>query len=121
MTTFMLGCTALEKIRSKKHGQAILFFHRNFSDGCAIFVCDGYFLQNECKTINPFSRNEYAIIVQSKTSVKFLFSFAALIFFPPHGLSFGINRYRAGAKVWQRALEIKGRAFGFRKNLHAVG
>ena len=24
-----------------------------------------------------------------KTSVKFLFSFAALIFFPPHGLSFG--------------------------------
>ena len=34
---------------------------------------------------------------------------------------FGINRYRAGAKVWQRALEIKGRAFGFRKNLHTVG
>jgi len=47
--------------------------------------------------------------------VKFLFSFAALIFFPPQGLSFGINRYRAGAKVWQRALEIKGRAFGFQK------
>jgi len=53
--------------------------------------------------------------------VKFLFSFAALIFFPPHGLSYGINRYRAGAKVWQRALEIKGRAFGFQKNLHTVG
>ena len=34
---------------------------------------------------------------------------------------FGINRYRAGAKVWQRALEIKGQAFGFRKNLHTVG
>jgi hypothetical protein len=33
----------------------------------------------------------------------------------------GINRYRAGAKVWQRALEIKGQAFGFRKNLHTVG
>ena len=69
----------------------------------------------------PFLRNEYAIIVQSKTSVKFLFSFAALIFFPPQGLSFWHQRYRAGAKVWQRALEIKGRAFGFRKNLHTVG
>ena len=61
------------------------------------------------------------LLCTPKTSVKFLFSFAALIFFPPHGLSYGINRYRAGAKVWQRALEIKGRAFGFQKNLHTVG
>ena len=121
MTAFMLGCTALEKNRYKKHGQAIFFFHRNFSDGCAIFVCDSHFLQNECKTINPFSRNEYAIIVQSQNFREVSHFIAALISFPPHGLSFGINRYRAGAKVWQRALEIKGRAFGFRKNLHAVG
>ena len=39
----MLGCTALEKTRCKKHGQAILFFHRNFSEGCAILVCDFHF------------------------------------------------------------------------------
>ena len=45
------------------------------------------------------------LLCTPKTSVKFLFSFVALISFPPHGLSFGINRYRAGAKVWQRALE----------------
>ena len=45
--------------------------------------------QDVCKTkLYPFIRNEYAIIVQSKTSVKFLFSFAALIFFLPQGLSF---------------------------------
>ena len=52
----------------------------------------------------PFLRNEYAIIVQSKTSVKFLFSFAALIFFPPHGLSF-----------WHQPLSCrcKGMAAGF--------
>lgn len=62
----MLGCTALEKTRCKKHGQAILFFHRNFSDGCAIFVCDFHF-QDVCKTkLYPFIRNGYAIIVQSK-------------------------------------------------------
>ena len=62
----MLGCTALEKTRCKKHGQAILFFHRNFSDGCAIFVCD-FIFQDVCKTtLYPFFRNEYAIIVQSK-------------------------------------------------------
>ena len=40
MTTFMLVCTSLEKTRSKKHGQAILFFHRNFSDGCAILFAN---------------------------------------------------------------------------------
>lgn len=52
----------------------------------------------------PFLRNEYAIIVQSKTSVKFLFSFAALIFFPPQGLSF-----------WHQPLSCrcKGMAAGF--------
>ena len=27
---------------------------------------------------------------------------------------------RSGAKVWQRALEIKGQAYGFRKNLHTA-
>ena len=61
--------------------------------------------QDVCKTkLYPFIRNEYAIIVQSKTSVKFLFSFAALIFFPPHGLSF-----------WHQSLSCrcKGMAAGF--------
>ena len=47
----MLGCTALEKTRCKKHGQAILFFHRNFSEGCAILVCDFHFPKNICKTV----------------------------------------------------------------------
>lgn len=122
MTTFMLGCTALEKTRCKKHGQAILFFHRNFSEGCAILVCDFHFPKNICKTkLYPFLRNKYAIIVYPKNFTEIYHFIAALIFFPPHGLSYGINRYRAGAKVWQRALEIKGRAFGFRKNLHTVG
>ena len=79
------------------------------------------FLQNECKAIYPFPRNEYAITVQSQNFREVSRSIVALISFPPHGLSFGINRCRAGAKVCQRALEIKGRAFGFRKNLHAVG
>ena len=120
MTTFMHVCTALEKTRYKKHGQAILFFHRNFSDGCAILYAFP-FSRNECQMINPFPRNEYAIIVQSQNFREVSHFIAALIFFPPHGLSFGINRYRAGAKVWQRALEIKGQAYGFRKNLHAVG
>ena len=50
-TTFMLGCIALEKTRCKKHGQAILFFHRNFSEGCAILVCDFHFSKNICKTV----------------------------------------------------------------------
>ena len=61
--------------------------------------------QDVCKTtLYPFLRNEYAIIVQSKTSVKFLFSFAALIFFPPQGLSF-----------WHQPLSCrcKGMAAGF--------
>ena len=61
--------------------------------------------QDVCKTtLYPFLRNEYAIIVQSKTSVKFLFSFAALIFFPPQGLSF-----------WHQSLSCryKGMAAGF--------
>ena len=61
--------------------------------------------QDVCKTtLYPFLRNEYAIIVQSKTSVKFLFSFAALIFFPPQGLSF-----------WHQPLSCrcKGMAVGF--------
>ena len=101
----MLGCTALEKTRCKKHGQAILFFHRNFSEGCAIIVCDFHFPKNICEQyLYPFLRNEYAIIVQSKTSVKFLFSFAALIFFPPQGLSF-----------WHQPLSCrcKGMAAGF--------
>ena len=60
-------------------------------------------------------------MVQSKNFREVSIFIAALIFFPPHDLSYGINRYRAGAKVWQRALEIKGQAFGFRKNLHTVG
>lgn len=77
---------------------------------------------DECKMQHyPFSRNEYARRVQSQNFREVSHFIAALISFPPHGLSFGINRCRAGAKVWQRALEIKGRAFGFRKNLHAVG
>ena len=66
----------------------------------AIFI-----FQDVCKTtLYPFLRNEYAIIVQSKTSVKFLFSFAALIFFPPQGLSF-----------WHQPLSCrcKGMAAGF--------
>ena len=61
--------------------------------------------QDVCKTtLYPFLRNEYAIIVQSKTSVKFLFSFAALIFFPPQGLSF-----------WHQPLSCRGKgmAAGF--------
>ena len=61
--------------------------------------------QDVCKTtLYPFLRNEYAIIVQSKTSVKFLFSFAALIFFLPQGLSF-----------WHQPLSCrcKGMAAGF--------
>lgn len=78
--------------------------------------------QDVCKTtLYPFLRNEYAIIVQSKNFREIYHFIAALIFFPPHGLSYSINRYRAGAKVWQRALEIKGRALGFQKNLHTVG
>ena len=60
------------------------------------------------------------LLCTPKTSVKFLISFV-LRFFLHRVFPFGINRYRAGAKVWQRALEIKGRAFGFQKNLHAVG
>lgn len=52
----------------------------------------------------PFHKNMYAIIVQSKISMKFLFSFAALIFFPPQGLSF-----------WHQPLSCrcKGMAVGF--------
>lgn len=46
---FHACCTALEKTRYKKHGQAILFFHRNFSDGCAIFVCDYHFLEKNAR------------------------------------------------------------------------
>ena len=47
----MLGCTALEKTRCKKHGQAILFFQRNFSESYAILVCDFHFPKNICKTV----------------------------------------------------------------------
>ena len=51
---------------------------------------------------------------------KFLFPFVSPIPFLHMVFPFGINRYRAGAKVWQRALK-KSRAFGFLKNLHTVG
>jgi len=71
--------------------------------------------------ISTFSRNEHVRMMQSQNFREVSHFICLSDSFPPHGLSFGINRYRAGAKVWQRALEIKGRAFGFRKNLHAVG
>ena len=106
MTTFMLGCTALEKTRCKKHGQAILFFHRNFSEGCAILVCDFHFPKNICKTVIVSIYQKWICDNRTvqKTSVKFLFSFVALIFFPPHGLSF-----------WHQPLSCrcKGMAAGF--------
>lgn len=58
----------------------------------------------------------------SKTSrKKFLFSFVSPIPFLHEVFPNGINRYRAGAKVWRWALEIKGQASGFRENLHTVG
>lgn len=45
--------------------------------------------QDVCKTtLYPFLRNEYAIIVQSKNFREVSILFAALIFFPPQGLSF---------------------------------
>ena len=69
----------------------------------------------------PFLRKVYVAIMQSQNFREVSHFICRSDFFPPHGLSFGINRCRAGAKVWQRALEIKGRAYGFRKNLHTVG
>ena len=79
--------------------------------------------KNECNMLylSIPKKNEYAIIVQSQNFREVSHFIAALNSFPPHGLSLGINRCRAGAKVWQQTLEIKGRAFGFRNNLHAVG
>ena len=66
MTTFMLGCTALEKTRCKKHGQAILFFP-GISLKAVPFLYAISIFQTVCKMkLYPFLRNEYAIIVQSK-------------------------------------------------------
>ena len=66
MTTFMLGCTALEKTRCKKHGQAILFFI-GISLMAVPFLYEISIFQDVCKTkLYPFLRNAYAIIVQSK-------------------------------------------------------
>lgn len=55
-------------------------------------------------TLYPFLRNEYAIIVQSKNFREIYHFIAALIFFPPHGLSF-----------WHQPLSCrcKGMAAGF--------
>ena len=123
MTTFMLGCTALEKTRCKKHGQAILFFHRNFSEGCAILVCDFHFPKNICKTVIVSISQKWVCDNRAVQKLPWSFYFHLPLWFSflHKVFPFGINRYRAGAKVWQRALEIKGRAFGFRKNLHTVG
>lgn len=122
-TTFMLGCIALEKTRCKKHGQAILFFHRNFSEGCAIHVCDFHFPKNICKTVIVSISQKWVCDNRAVQKLPWSFYFHLPLWFSflHKVFPFGINRYRAGAKVWQRALEIKGRAFGFRKNLHTVG
>lgn len=113
----MLGCTALEKTRCKKHGQAILFFHRNFSEGCAILVCDFHFPKNICKTVIVSISQKWVCDNRAVQKLPWSFYFHLPLWFSFLHMvfPFGINRYRAGAKVWQRALEIKGRAFSFRK------
>ena len=55
--------------------------------------------QDVCKTtLYPFLRNEYAIIVQSKNFREVSIFIAALIFFPPQGLSF-----------WHQPLSCRGK------------
>ena len=79
--------------------------------------------RNERAFVIPFHRNEIAVVNSAfpKLHGRSFFSFVSPIPFLHEVFPYGINRYRAGAKVWRWALEIKGQASGFRENLHAVG
>lgn len=94
-----------------------------FLQGCAILVCDFHFPKNICKTVIVSISQKWVCDNRAVQKLPWSFYFHLPLWFSFLHMvfPFGINRYRAGAKVWQRALEIKGRAFGFRKNLHTVG